>query len=151
MMVYLFLIHILLNSWQGQFACQEATPYRLCYTAQAIMMEESSVCRNMIGDDGSSLGCMQVSLGAVRRLFPGYPRRAWKKLVGEDALNISVGVSYLHWCIQRMKSWARGVVCYNAGPSFARNLTPWQVNHFPYLQAVIGYVRELERKEPDKT
>jgi hypothetical protein len=146
--IYPWLVIILLHSWQGKFACTEATKYNLCYTTQAIMIEESSVCRFRYGDDGKSLGCMQISLGATRRVFPTFPKTAWRSLATEDALNISVGVSYLNWCIEQMGSWSRGVVCYNAGPSFARDLTPWQVQHFPYLRAISEYVILLEHKEP---
>ncbi len=147
-MIYPILVAVLLRSWQGNFACKEANKYNLCYTAQAIMIEESSVCKYIWGDDGKSLGCMQISLAATRRVFPSYPREAWKALATEDALNISVGISYLNWCVNQMGSWARGVVCYNTGPTFARSLTPWQVWHFPYLIAVTNYVRILEAKEP---
>jgi hypothetical protein len=149
-MMYLFLVHMVIHSWQGKFACREGTPYQLCYTAQAVMIEESSVCRFLYGDDGKSLGCMQISLAATRRIFPGYPKRQWRLLAVEDGLNISVGVNYLNWCIHQMGSWSRGVVCYNVGPEQAARMTPWQINHFPYLIAIQRYVWELERHEPGK-
>jgi hypothetical protein len=149
-MIYHALLVLALHSWPGRFACKEAQKYDLCYTAQAILIEESSVCRYRYGDDGKSLGCMQISLAATRRIFPTFPRSAWQRLATEDAFNISIGVSYLHWCMVQMGSWARGVICYNAGPTFARKLSTQKVYEFPYLVAIVGYIKALERLEPGK-
>ncbi len=93
---------------------------------------------------------MQVSLGATRRIFPDFPISEWRLLATDDGLNISLGTRYLSLCMVWMKSWKRGLVCYNAGPSFARSLTPWEVSHFPYVIAIIRYVHLLERIEPGK-
>ncbi len=150
-MIYLFLAHQILHMWQGNFACKIATKDQLCYTAQAIIIVESSDCRFRYGDDGKSLGCMQVSLGATRRVFPHFPASEWRLLATDDGLNISLGTRYLSLCMQQMGSWERGLVCYNAGPSFAEHLSPWEVSHFPYVLAVQKYVQILEQIEPGKS
>lgn len=140
------MLHIILFSAWAKLACKLGEPYNLCLTSQAILYEESTLCKYRLGDHGKSLGCMQISLGATRRLFPGYPRQSWVGLEHDNYLNIAVGVDYLHYCMLVMGNWWKGgVVCYNVGPNRALTMDRWQIDHFPYLLAVEKIVLFLER------
>lgn len=109
-------------------------------TLAAIIAQESSYCRDKLGDDGRSLGCGQLQLRTAR-LFTDATRR---RLIHDDRYNIALAARYLQHCIFLMGSWRRGVYCYNHGPQAARRAT-WEVLlSDAYVRAVQRRLRRLQ-------
>lgn len=114
-------------------ACQAGQRYDLCRTMVAVTQVESSGCKNLIGDDGKSLGCDQISLPAARAVGYHVTRR---QLLRNTPLNMRIGAAYMARCIARMGTWERGVVAYNMGEKIAVRLSWSQIERSPYLRKI---------------
>lgn len=116
-------------------ACQAGKPYGECRTMVAIVSVESSGCRDLVGDDGKSFGCSQVSVAAARQV--GYKGRI-SVLAQNPRINIQVGAAYLSYCMEQMGEWRSAVACYNMGPVIAKTLTPEKIRCYPYVLKVLS-------------
>jgi Transglycosylase SLT domain len=114
-------------------ACRAGMPYNLCRTMVAVTAVESSGCKNLIGDDGASLGCDQVSIKAAKALGVKVTRL---QLLNNAPLNMEIAAAYMARCIVRMGTWERGLVCYNAGEKIAIKLSWREIQRFPYVRKV---------------
>src|SRR5579863_4193425 len=94
-------------------------------TLTAVLTQESSLCNHKRGMDKRSYGCGQLQ-SRTAKLVNGRPV-AVHKLQHDDALNIRLAARYLAYCMQRMGSWDRSVICYNKGPYRARSMSEAQV------------------------
>lgn len=105
-----------LHSFQRQElqqACRVAQKYDLCRTAQAIVLQESSACVQLVSKiDHASAGCMGLHLGTARKFDPGVTRY---QLIHDNRRNIRDGVAFLAYCKRHTRSWAFMVRCYNRG------------------------------------
>ncbi len=124
-------------------ACQAGQPYAQCRTMVAVVSVESSGCRDLVGDDGKSFGCSQVSVKAAREV--GYKGRI-SVLAQNRKVNMDVGAARLNWCMNQMGSYRQGILCYNAGADGAqytqrgkrRPLTPVEINCDPYVLKILS-------------
>jgi hypothetical protein len=116
-------------------ACQAGKPNGDCRTMVAIVSVESSGCRDLVGDDGKSFGCSQVSVAAAREV--GYKGRI-SVLAQNPRINVEVGAAYLSYCMNVMEDWRSGVACYNMGPVNAKTLTPEKIRCYPYVLKVLA-------------
>lgn len=123
-------------------AAREAGVFDLTLTEQALIGKEDAYCAGGDGDDGVSLGCGQVQL-ATAGFITGHATTA-HRLRHDDAYNIHVSVLYLNWCMARERSWARGLVCYNAGPAVADTTTEAQANRNPYVRDMRRWIRRIQ-------
>jgi hypothetical protein len=115
-------------------ACQTGSP-DLCQTAKAIVLQESSACIERTSRiDRLSFGCMGLHLSTARMFDPGVTKR---QLIHDDLRNIRDGVAFLRYCMAHTHSWRRGVVCFHVGLPHERTMTDYQINHSPYLAAII--------------
>ena len=108
--------------------------YRYEETLAAVLMQESSLCRHKRGLDHAGYGCGQLHKRAAHVAY-GKPVSI-RKLRHDDALNIRLAARYLAFCMAHMSSWARGVVCYNKGPSRARDMSAAQITGDRYLASI---------------
>jgi hypothetical protein len=111
--------------------------YEYEQTLAAVLMQESSLCRHKRGLDRAGYGCGQLHKRAAHVAY-GKPVSV-HKLRHDDALNIRLAARYLAYCMTHMSNWERGVVCYNKGPSRARNMTDAQI-------AVDGYLTSIRHR-----
>lgn len=116
-------------------ACQAGKPYGECRTMVAIVSVESSGCRDLVGDDGKSFGCSQVSVAAARQV--GYKGRI-SVLAQNPRINIQVGAAYLSYCMEQMGEWRSALVCYNAGVNTAKTLSQHNIRCYPYVLKVLS-------------
>lgn len=116
-------------------ACQAGQPYGECRTMVAIVSVESSGCRDLVGDDGKSFGCSQVSVAAARQV--GYKGRI-SVLAQNPRINVQVGAAYLSYCMEQMGEWRAAVACYNMGPVIAKTITPDKIRCYPYVLRVLA-------------
>lgn len=114
-------------------------------TMQALVLQESSLCRpdELVGDDGESFGCAQVSLAAAQVVRPGFTNL--HELTYNHTLNMSIGADYLQLCMQIFRSWRRGLVCYNAGFTTAGELSDEAISRFPYVIKITERIEEVRR------
>lgn len=117
--------------------------YRFEQTLQAVLITESSLCRHKRGIDRAGYGCGQLHRTAAH-LANGAPVNP-RKLSRNDALNIRLAARYLSFCLQRMSSWERGVVCYNKGPRRAARMSAAAIAADGYLKAVRRRMQEAEQ------
>lgn len=111
-------------------------------TLTAVLTQESSLCNHKKGLDKTSYGCGQVREQTAALMY-GKPLSA-KKLQKDDGLNIRIAARYLAYCMQRMPSWDRSVICYNKGPFKAKALTDKQVQKDSYLQKIRHRMQEAQ-------
>ena len=116
-------------------ACQAGQPYAQCRTMVAVVSVESSGCRDLVGDDGKSFGCSQVSVAAARQV--GYKGRI-SVLAQNRWINMQTGAAYLSYCMGVMGDWRSGIACYNMGPVIAKTLTPEKIRCYPYVLKVLA-------------
>lgn len=98
-----------LNSLEA--AGRAAEPYGLAETFQAIVLQESSLCRNRVGAHGE-LGCAQLKLATAQEVDPDATA---DRLLHDNAYNLRIGAAVLDRCQHRFRSLPRAVVCYNQG------------------------------------
>lgn len=92
-------------------AGRAAEPYGLAETFQAIVLQESSLCRSKVGTHGE-LGCAQLKLATAQEVDPDATAH---RLLHDDAYNLRIGAAVLDRCLHRFRSLPRAVVCYNQG------------------------------------
>lgn len=108
-------------------------------TLVAIISEESSLCVQRVGDDGTSLGCSQLKLGTARIFAPRITR--WR-LLHDDRLNIRIAWRYFLAAEAITGSWTGAVYAYNHGIPLARRASWHVLLSDPYVRAVRSRLRE---------
>lgn len=108
--------------------------YEYEQTLAAVLMQESSLCRHKRGLDHAGYGCGQLHKRAAHVAY-GKPVSI-HKLKHDDALNIRLAARYLAFCMTHMRSWERGVVCYNKGPYRARSMSNAEIVRDDYLTSI---------------
>lgn len=125
-------------------------------TVQSIVLVESSAgADSVFGDDGRSIGLMQVqpaTAAYVSLLYAWLPvfehEFVYANALLDRRYNLMVGAAYFKRCMDVFKNWRRAVVCYNTGIAGAKRLTDQQVNNHTYLNKVrksLQMVREYRR------
>ena len=99
----------------------------------SIIKRESSGDPNAVGDNGCSLGLMQLNTCAGTPQKFGYIPETDNLL--DPTTNISYGCSYLNYLLTKY-SIAQAISAYNAG-------TPTQSNVTGYVNVVLGYASQL--------
>lgn len=116
--------------------------YNFARTLTAVLTQESSLCYHKRGIDKSAYGCGQLQKRTAK-LMNGKPVAA-RKLQHDDALNIRLAARYLAFCMEKMPSWDRSVICYNKGPYRARSMSDEDVADDDYLDSVRHRMREAK-------
>ncbi len=132
-------------------------------TIQSIVLQESSAgAGGKIGDDGSSVGIMQMSPYTAQYVARKYqyiqeltPEQHATALFNNDYALLT-GALYFKECYDKFKkykghwAWRYAVVCYNAGMTGAERMSKVEINTHPYLQKIrerLQFVREYREDE----
>jgi hypothetical protein len=134
-------------------ACHTGAPANLCQTAQAIVLQESSACVQLVSKiDHASAGCMGLHLGTARMFDPGVTRY---ELIHDNRRNIRDGVAYLEYCKQHTRMWAEAVRCFHIGLPQQRRIEACFVSlklarsdaeFSPYVRAIKARMKRHSRK-----
>ena len=120
-------------------------------TEVSIIEDESSVCRNKLGDyrqfrDGrwhpTAFGCGQLHCRAVRELT-GWKRCPISRLIYDDRFNIVLSVAYFDFCLHETGTWRRALVCYNSGAAYGRRISRRGLRHNAYVRRIVRIQRGL--------
>lgn len=100
---------------------------------QAILFQESSLCRTKVGLDRTSYGCGQVRQATAEFIL--HRHVSIYRLQHDNRFNMIVAARYLHYCLDQFTNWKRGVICYNTGKSFASRVRfPDRVRYLHYIK-----------------
>lgn len=102
-----------------------------------LIKQESDFRVDQVGDDGRSIGLMQIQVATAADFLPAITRDA---LFDPDK-NIEGGTAFLAWLKRNGVPFPNGVSAYNTG------LAGWRAGNTPnppnYSQRVIGFSKEL--------
>lgn len=129
-------------------ACRYGGPVNLCQTAQAVELQESSACVQLVSKiDHASAGCMGLHLGTARKFDPHVTRY---QLIHDNRRNIRDGVAFLVYCKRHTRTWAMGVRCFHVGEPQERRIEACFVSlklvrsdaeFSPYVRAIKSRMR----------
>ena len=122
-------------------------------TIQAIVLQESSAGNaGRIGDDGNSIGIMQMrpsTAAWVSSKYSWLPQYKTEFEYAQALLNdnyaLLVGALYFKECSKVYHNWRQAVVCYNTGIRGASKMKSSKINSHKYLTNIkrrLKYVRK---------
>ena len=123
-------------------------------TIQAILLVESSAgIGGRIGDDGRSLGVMQMKPATAMYVTAKYKwlpklkdEAAYAaRLLTDDAYAILLGTLYFKECIKRHVLWSKAVVCYNVGLAGNVNATKYLTKIRKQIEVLRNHEREASK------
>jgi hypothetical protein len=121
-------------------------------TIQAILLQETMAgALGKVGDDGRSLGVMQMQPETAMYVTSKYswlPQLQDKAayaafLLKSDDYAILLGALYFKECLKVHHTWKRAVVCYNYGIAGATNA---KLESNKYLASIIKHIKTLRSK-----
>lgn len=115
-------------------ACNAGHQYGLCETTMAVVLQESSACVDLVGDDGTSFGCGQLQVATARKYRPGITAR---QLTRNRDLNLRITAENLADCKARFRTRWRTVLCH-ASPKSAKEMTEEEALGHPYVQRIVA-------------
>jgi len=113
-------------------------------TIQAMVLQESSAgAGGRIGDDGNSIGVMQMKPSTAKWVtgkytwLPQYENNyEYAQALLDDNYALLIGSLYFKECYKASHNWRRAVVCYNSGLRGASKMSVAKINSNKYLHNV---------------
>lgn len=119
------------------------TDARLVEVVLGIIQKESSGNPSALGDDGKSLGLMQLNFGAGTPQSVGFT--GGKDELLDPSTNVRYGVRYFLSQLNRYRDLNKAILAYNAGSVVLKAGLPINLD---YLNAVLSFVDGKKNSSP---
>lgn len=133
-------------------AFREGSKYGYGYQTAAIILAESSACRDRRQSDSDSFGCGQLQPETASKMA-GHPITP-AQLKADNLLSIKLAAKFVAYCHTEFpKDEPRAIICYNRGEFKTRSLSDREIKKLTkhgYIARVLNYMRLLRAIREDK-